>query len=95
MTQEQTVALARDENCNKWYSHCDGIKNQLLDEIVTPQNGLIYHELKAIMDGCRCKGFGSTHLHSLLEPVTRHHLKRMCAPNLGEDEYSKVDHSGI
>jgi hypothetical protein len=29
--------------------------------------------LKAILDYARCKNFGSTHLHSLLQPITRRH----------------------
>jgi len=29
--------------------------------------------VKAIMNCRRCKGFGSMHLHSLLQPITRHH----------------------
>jgi len=71
MTQEETIALAWDENCNKGHFHRDGIKNQLLDKIVTPKTDQSI--MRTIMDCCRCKEFGSTHLHSLLKPVTRHH----------------------
>jgi hypothetical protein len=43
----------------------------LLDRIHTP--GLDQSIVKAISDCPRCKNFGGTHLHALLQPITRWH----------------------
>ena len=45
------------------------IKLRLLDSICSPK--LDHSVLTAIQDCARCKNFGSTHLYSLLEPITR------------------------
>jgi hypothetical protein len=76
VTQEETVALAWEEHCNNGHFHHDGIKVKLLDKITSPK--MDQSIMKAIMDcgkSRKCKAFGSTctHLHSLLEPITRRH----------------------
>ncbi|THH04955.1 hypothetical protein EW146_g10036 [Bondarzewia mesenterica] len=49
----------------------DHIKLQLLDCICSP--GLDQSIITVLANCARCKNFGSTHLHSLLEPITRRH----------------------
>ena len=51
--------------------HRDLIKIALLDKIHTPN--LDQSIVKAISDCMRCKNFGGTHLHTLLQPITRRH----------------------
>lgn len=47
------------------------IKIQLMTRICSPK---LDQSIVAAIVGCgHCKGFGSTHIHSLLEPITRHH----------------------
>lgn len=50
---------------------CDSIKIALMDQIWCP--GLDAIILNAIKDCPQCKNFGATHIHSLLEPITRRH----------------------
>ena len=64
--------LAWDEHCNTGHFHRDGIKTQLLDEIV--RSTIDQCIIKSIVDCGRRKGLGSTHPHSLLELVTSRHL---------------------
>ena len=47
------------------------IKIALLNRIHTP--GLDQSIIKAISDCTRCKNFGGTHLHMLLQPITHQH----------------------
>ena len=51
--------------------HHDLMKMALLDKIHTPH--LDQAIVKAISDCARCKNFGGTHLHALLQPITRRH----------------------
>jgi hypothetical protein len=71
VTQEETVALAWEEHRNNGHFHRDNIKANLLNKITSPK--MDQSITKAILDCGKCKGFGSTHLHSLLEPITRRH----------------------
>jgi hypothetical protein len=71
VTKEETVKLAWDEHRNNGHFHRDNIKAKLLDKVTSPN--MDQSITKAIMDCGRCKGFGTTHLHSLLEPITRRH----------------------
>jgi hypothetical protein len=59
------------EHHNHAHFHCDGIKVKLLDKITSPN--MDQSIMKAIIDCRKCKGVGSTHLHSLLEPIIRRH----------------------
>lgn len=56
---------------NNRHFHRDNIKAKLLDTITSPK--MEQSITKAILDCGKCKGFGTTHLHSLLEPITRRH----------------------
>jgi hypothetical protein len=71
VTKEETVLLAWEEHRNHGHFHRDNIKARLLDRITSPK--MDQSITKAILDCGKCKGFGTTHLHSLLEPITRRH----------------------
>ena len=71
ITQEETVALAWEEHRNNGHFHRDNIKANLLNRITSPK--MDQSITKAILNCGKCKSFGSTHLHSLLEPITRRH----------------------
>ena len=59
--------------------HCNLIKIALLDRIHTP--GLNQSIVKAISDCARCKNFGGTHLHALLQPITRRNPFKLLVGN--------------
>ena len=65
------MALAWEENRNNSHFHWDNIKANLLNRITSPQ--MDQSITKAILNCGKCKGFGTKHLHSLLEPITRQH----------------------
>jgi hypothetical protein len=69
--KEETVKLAWEEHRDNEHFHHDNIKVKLLDRITSPN--MDQSITKAIMECGKCKGFGATHLHSLLEPITRRH----------------------
>ena len=71
VTQEEAAELAKEEHKKGGHWHRDSIKISLLDKIHSPK--LDHSITKAITDCARCKNFGSTHLHSLLQPITRRH----------------------
>ena len=71
VTQEETVALAWEEHRNNGHFHRDNIKANLLNRITSPK--MDQSITKAILNCGKCKSFGTTHLHSLLEPITRRH----------------------
>ena len=71
MTKAEAVELARQEHEGGGHWHRDSIKLALLDRIHCP--GLDACIVSAVLDCARCKGFGGTWLHSLLNPITRHH----------------------
>ena len=71
ITQEEATQLAREEHEKGGHWHRDNVKIVLLDRIHSPK--LDHSILKAVLDCARCKNFGSTHLHSLLQPITRRH----------------------
>ena len=71
VTQEETVALAWEEHRNNGHFHRDNIKANLLNKITSPK--MDQSITKAILNCGKCKSFGTTHLHSLLEPITRRH----------------------
>jgi hypothetical protein len=93
VTQEETVALAWEEHRNNGHFHRDNIKVNLLDKITSPK--MDQSITKAILDCGKCKAFGTTHLHSLLEPITRRHpFELMVADTLsmpkGKGSYIKL-----
>jgi len=65
------VELARVEHEQEGHWHRDAMKMALLDRYHSPK--LDESIIKAIMDCACCKNFGGTHLHSLLQPITRRH----------------------
>jgi hypothetical protein len=71
VTQEEMVALAWEEHRNNGHFHRDGIKVKLLDRITSPK--MEQSSMKANLNCGKCKGFRSTHIHSLLESITRRH----------------------
>jgi len=71
VTQQEAEALAWDKHRNGGHFRRDNIKSELLDKITSPK--LDQSITRAILGCGKCKGFGATHLHSLLEPITRRH----------------------
>ena len=71
VTKEEAMELARIEHEKGGHFHRDLIKIALLNKIHTPY--LDQSIVKAISDCARCKNFGGTHLHALLQPITRRH----------------------
>jgi transposase InsO family protein len=71
VTKEEAMNLARTEHEKGGHFHRDLIKIALLDKIHTPS--LDQSIVQAIADCPRCKNFGGTHLHALLQPITRRH----------------------
>ena len=71
VTQEEATQLAKEEHEKNGHWHQDSIKISLLDKIHSPK--LNQSIVKAVLDCARCKNFGSTHLHALLQPIMRHH----------------------
>ena len=71
VTKEEAVELAKIEHEKGGHFHRDLIKIALLDRIHSPN--LDQSIVTAIADCARCKNFGGTHLHALLQPITRRH----------------------
>jgi hypothetical protein len=68
VTRAEAVELARKEHVENGHFHQDSIKMKLLDRIQSPK--LDQSIVTAIVTCARCEGFGGTHLHSLLNPIT-------------------------
>ena len=71
ITREEAIQLARLEHENNGHWQRDAVKKSLLDRIWSP--GLNASIIKGITNCGACKNFGGTHLHSLLDPITRWH----------------------
>ena len=71
VSRAEAVELAKLEHEQGGHWHRDAMKLALLDRYHSPK--LDESIVKAIMDCARCKNFGGTHLHSLLQPITRRH----------------------
>lgn len=69
VTQEEATQLAKEEHERGGHWHWDSIKISLLDKIHSPR--LDQSIIKAIYNCACCKNFGGTHLHALLQPITR------------------------
>jgi transposase InsO family protein len=69
--QSEAVAMAWDEHRNHGHFHKDNVKIALTDKIASPHLDRSINQ--AIMNCGKCKGHGTQHLHSLLEPITRRH----------------------
>jgi len=71
MSRMEAVELARLEHEQGGHWHWDAIKLTLTDCYHSPK--LDESIIKAIMNCARCKNFGGTHLHSLLQLIVRRH----------------------
>ena len=71
VTRAEARDMAWEVHWNGGHFHRDNVKAELLDRICSP--GLDRSITQAIIGCGKCKGFGTTHLHSLLEPITRRH----------------------
>ena len=71
VTKEEAQILAGEEHAENGHWGRDAVKKSLMDRIWSPNlNASI---ITAITQYGPCKNFGGTHLHSLLEPITRRH----------------------
>jgi hypothetical protein len=75
----KVVELVKEEHKTKGHWHRDAIKMALMDRIHSP--GLDGSIMKVITDCSKCKGFGATHLHALLNPITRRHPFELLVSN--------------
>ena len=71
ITRAEATQRARQEHELNGHWQRDSIKKSLLDQIWSP--GLDASIVKGITDCGVCKNFGGTHLHALLDPITRRH----------------------
>ena len=71
VTREEAAQLAKIEHESNGHWQRDSVKKSLLDRIWSP--GLDSSIVKGITNCGVCKNFGGTHLHSLLDPITRRH----------------------
>ena len=69
--QAEALTLAREIHLLEGHFGRDSIKEKLMDKIKSPYLDRII--LTAIKECRCCKGFGNTHLHLLLEPITQCH----------------------
>ena len=71
ITKEEATLLAKQEHESNGHWQRDSVKKSLLDRIWSP--GLDASIVKGITNCGVCKNFGGTHLHALLDPITRRH----------------------
>jgi hypothetical protein len=79
VTKEEAVELARVKHEKGGHFQRDLIKIALLDKIHIPS--LDQSIVKAISDCARCKNFKGTHLHALLQLITRQHPFKLLVGN--------------
>jgi hypothetical protein len=72
ISREEARMLAETTPTEGGHWGRDAVKMVLLDQICSPK--LDTSIMEAIQDCAKCKSFGPTHLHSLLEPITRRHM---------------------
>ena len=71
ITKAETIALAQKEHAERGHWGRDAVKKSLMDRIWCPN--LDSSIVTGISQCGRCKNFGGTHLHALLDPITRRH----------------------
>jgi hypothetical protein len=71
ISKEEAKILAEKAHTEGGHWGRDTVKMALLDRVCSPK--LDASIMEAIRNCTKCKSFGSTHLHSLLEPITRRH----------------------
>jgi hypothetical protein len=69
--RKEAIALAKDVHANNGHWGRDLTKLQLMDRITSPS--LDRSIVTALLKCLQCKNFGSTQLHPLMYPITRHH----------------------
>lgn len=71
VTKAEAKSMAFQHHQNHGHWRQDSVKITLMDHIWCP--GMDTLVLKAIKDYPQCKNFGTTHIHSLLKPITQQH----------------------
>ncbi|OJT14782.1 Retrovirus-related Pol polyprotein from transposon 297, partial [Trametes pubescens] len=71
ITKAEAVERAREQHTQQGHWGRDAIKIALMDKYWSPK--LDASILDGIKHCAKCKNFGATHLHSLLDPITRRH----------------------
>jgi hypothetical protein len=71
ISEVEAYDAAKEAHKNNGHFRRDLIKVALMDKFYSPR--LDKSIVRAITECGRCKSFGPTHLHSLLEPITRRH----------------------
>ncbi|KAJ3893819.1 hypothetical protein GG344DRAFT_42431 [Lentinula edodes] len=71
VTKREAVVLAKTQHGEEGHWGRDSIKLALMDRIWSPK--LDESIMEAIVSCPECKNFGTTHLHALLNPITRRH----------------------
>lgn len=71
VTKKEAGKMAQEEHERGGHWHRDGIKIALADRIHRP--GLDEIIRASISECAKCKNFGATHIHALLQPITRRH----------------------
>ncbi|PPQ92619.1 hypothetical protein CVT25_007819 [Psilocybe cyanescens] len=93
VTKAEAKAMAWTVHRDGGHFQRDNVKAVLLDRIYSP--GLDQSITLAITECGKCKAFGPTHLHSLLEPITRRHPFELLVSDtltlpVGKGGYKKV-----
>lgn len=71
ITKEEAIALAQKEHTERGHWGRDAVKKTLMDSVWSPN---LDSSIVAGISQCgQCKNFGGTHLHALLNPITRRH----------------------
>jgi hypothetical protein len=71
VTKDEAIVLAQKEHTEGGHWGRDAVKKALMDRIWCPN--LDSSIVTGISQCGRCKNFGGTHLHALLDPITRRH----------------------
>ena len=79
VTQEEASLLEKQKHKENGHWQLDSVKKSLMDCIWSP--GLDAAIIKGITGCGTCKNFGSTHLHALLNPITRRHPLELLVGN--------------
>jgi transposase InsO family protein len=93
VTKQEAETLAGEIHRNGGHFHRDNIKAQMISRFTCPKLDLAI--TKAINECGKCKNFGPTFIHSLLEPITRRHPFELIATDTlsmppGKGGYTKL-----
>ena len=71
VSQEEAIVMAAKEHRENRHWGQDLMKLKLMDQIISPK---LDQSIVTVLQQCsQCKNFGATHLHTLLDPITRRH----------------------